>query len=326
MSVQLRQLRYFAGIVEAGSFSRAALMLHVAQPALSQQITELEMDLGVPLLRRSARGTQPTAAGELLYREAVSILGRIGQLSHLLHSAGPEIEGPVTIGVSSTLASLLKPLIQACRDAFPKVVLRCSIGDGLALRRRLEAHSLQLACAFEDDLVADFERHAFLRQACYLVGNAPLPGNPDAVSLRDLASLPLILPSAPNVLRSKLDRVFTEAGLAPHILAEVDVLTTTLEAVQAGVGYAVLPKGEFSDVMGASGLVAIPIDAKIELTASVIWLAGEAPTAAAEAVRNQLIQCIEACYSCSLPVGARRPDMDSRPRCEDARNVMKAAA
>jgi LysR family nitrogen assimilation transcriptional regulator len=313
VNVQLRQLRYFTGIVEAGSFSRAALTLHVAQPALSQQMAELELNLGVPLLRRSARGTQPTTAGELLYREAISILGRVGQLPSLLRSAGPEIEGPVTIGVSSTLAAFLRPLIRVCRDALPKVTLRCSIADGFSLRRRLEAHSLQLACAFEDDLVPNFERRPFVRQACYLVSKTAIPGSPETVSRRDLASLPLVLPSAPNVLRRKLDRLFSEAGLAPHVIAEGDDLATMLEAVQAGVGCAVLPKGDFSDVLGASGFIATPIDPKIELTASVLWLAGEPLTAAAEAVCAQLIQCIDDGYSRSLPIGARRLDRERAP-------------
>ena len=113
MPVQLRHLRYFTRIVEAGSFSRAASVVHIAQPALSQQIAELELDLGVTLLHRSARGVAPTPAGDVLYHEAVSILGRIEQLPELVRSGGPEIEGTVNIGTSSTLAaSLFGPIRQ----------------------------------------------------------------------------------------------------------------------------------------------------------------------------------------------------------------------
>ena len=78
--MQFRQLRYFVKIVEAGSFSRAAATIHVAQPALSQQIAELEERLGLKLLQRSARGVTPTAAGEVLFREASSILHQLDQL------------------------------------------------------------------------------------------------------------------------------------------------------------------------------------------------------------------------------------------------------
>ena len=120
------------------------------------------------------------------------------------------------------------------------------------------------ADVFGREFVPGFERHPFLRQACYLVSRTPLPGEPKAVSLRDLASLPLVLPSAPNLLRAKLDRIFAEAGLAPNVVAEGDGLWTILQAVQTGVGCAVLAKGDFSDVAGLSGLVAVPIDATPE--------------------------------------------------------------
>jgi LysR family nitrogen assimilation transcriptional regulator len=72
--MQLRHLRYFVKIVEAGSFSRAAATIHVAQPALSQQIAEHEEQLGISLLQRNARGVRPTAAGDVLFREASVIL------------------------------------------------------------------------------------------------------------------------------------------------------------------------------------------------------------------------------------------------------------
>ena len=68
--MQFRHLRYFVKVVESGSFSRAAGAIHVAQPALSQQVGELEERLGFTLLERSSRGVRPTAAGEILFREA----------------------------------------------------------------------------------------------------------------------------------------------------------------------------------------------------------------------------------------------------------------
>src|ERR1700742_2604812 len=100
--MQFRHLRYFVKIVEAGSFSRAATTIHVAQPALSQQIGELEEQLGLSLLHRSARGVRPTAAGEVLYREASSILRLMEQLPGVVRSSSGETEGSVALGMSST--------------------------------------------------------------------------------------------------------------------------------------------------------------------------------------------------------------------------------
>src|ERR1700733_3028243 len=92
LRMQYRQLFYFVKIVEAGSFSQAARTIHVAQPALSQQIAELEASLGVPLLQRSARGVRPTVAGERLYEEASSILRKLEKLPSVVRSSTGEVE------------------------------------------------------------------------------------------------------------------------------------------------------------------------------------------------------------------------------------------
>ena len=104
--MQFRHLRYFVKIVEAGSFSRAAAAIHVAQPALSQQIAELEARMGVALLVRSARGVRPTAAGDILYREASAILRDLEQLPGIVRSSGGEAEGAVRVGFASMIAAI----------------------------------------------------------------------------------------------------------------------------------------------------------------------------------------------------------------------------
>jgi len=80
-----------------------------------------------------------------------------------------------------------------------------------------------------------------------------------------------VLPAPPNVLRTKLDRTFAEAGLAPHVVSEGDVMTSALAAAQAGIGGAILPKGDFSYVPGCGKLITTLIDPPIQLTASVLW-------------------------------------------------------
>jgi LysR family transcriptional regulator, nitrogen assimilation regulatory protein len=150
--MQLRHLRYFVRIVEAGSFSRAAATIHVAQPALSQQIAELEEELGVSLLHRSARGVRPTAAGETLYREAAAILQQMEQLPGKIRSTGGETEGAVSLGMTSTLAAFLSgPFMEACRTALPQVALRFITGHSLLIASRIEARTLDFGIVFEDE-------------------------------------------------------------------------------------------------------------------------------------------------------------------------------
>src|SRR6201992_2922184 len=111
--MQYRHLYYFVRIVEAGSFSQAARTIHVAQPALSQQIGELEASLGVPLLKRSARGVRPTLAGQRLYEEASWFLRRLANLPCVVRASGGEVEGQVSVGMPASLSTTLVGMVIA---------------------------------------------------------------------------------------------------------------------------------------------------------------------------------------------------------------------
>jgi LysR family nitrogen assimilation transcriptional regulator len=101
-----------------------------------------------------------------------------------------------------------------------------------------------------------------------------------------LAERPLILPNAPNLVRTMLDRIFAEAGIAPNIVAETDVFSGMLSAVQTGMGDAILPKGDFSDMPGHGSVLALLIEPPIYLTASLIWSKEVPLTRAADAIRE----------------------------------------
>ena len=168
--MQYRHLYYFVKIVEAGSFSQAARTIHVAQPALSQQIGELEASLGVALLHRSARGIKPTAAGQRFYDEASSILRRYENLPALVHSRIGEIEGPVSLGMPASLSTtLVGPFIELCRATHPKITLRFVDGDSEFLREEVEKSRLDLALIFEDEFFPTVQRQPLFRQDHYLV-------------------------------------------------------------------------------------------------------------------------------------------------------------
>jgi LysR family nitrogen assimilation transcriptional regulator len=289
LNLKLRHLHYFTTVVDAGSFSRAASIIHIAQPALSRQILELEDMLGVELLHRTARGVRPTPVGEALYREAANILRQMERLPDVVRSARGDIEGTVGVGMSSTLASFLAgPLMEACRTEFPRIKLRLITADSIVLKSRLDASQLDLAVVFEDLPSPGYVRHPLFRQRLYLVH----PGRPaDAaasVPLERLAKLPLILPTLPNVTRLLIDRVFAEAKIIPNVAGEADVFSSLLSAVQAGMGLVILPKGDLSDVAGYSALFAVPIEPALFLTAAVI-ASHDAPLGRAAAMVRRIL-------------------------------------
>jgi LysR family nitrogen assimilation transcriptional regulator len=292
--MQFRQLRYFVKIVEAGSFSRAATTIHVAQPALSQQIAELEERLGVKLLQRSARGVTPTAAGEVLLREASAILHQLDQLPGIVRSSSGQPEGAVSLGLAISLAStLIGPLVMGAQTSLPKVKLKLSDADSRSLEQGIAANHLDMAVVYEDELVSAFSRRPIFRQRMYLIGSQPVFKNGATVSIDDVAKLPLVLPSLPNGRRSLIDRAFAERGFLPNIVAEAETLSSELSAVRSGVAHTILPVANPERFLSDGFVQPVMIEPGLFLTCSVISSSDFPLSHAGEAVRRLVTEFLE---------------------------------
>jgi DNA-binding transcriptional LysR family regulator len=119
--MELRQLRYFVAIVDHGSLSRAALVLHVAQPALTQQLRQLEDELGVQLLHRSAQGVLSTDAGKIFYEHAQAILKQVADAQAAVIQSAERPSGSVTLGLPHSISGALAlPLLTAIAPALSR--------------------------------------------------------------------------------------------------------------------------------------------------------------------------------------------------------------
>lgn len=287
--MQFRHLRYFAKIVEAGSFSRAAALIHIAQPALSKQIAELEDEFGVTLLHRSARGVTPTAAGEVLYHEALKLIRQVDDLPGVVRSSQGDIQGVVCFGMASTMApALTGRMMEICRTTLPKVTLRFITGDSETLRDKVSSKAIDLAMVFEHAPESGFTREALFRQRLYLASR--LDGKTaESTTLEKIAQLPLMLPTPTNVLRKALDRELAASGIKAEPIAESDLFDVVLSAVETGLGHAILPKGDFSDMPGHPDIATTLIEPPIYLTACLITSRDKPLTRAAAAIEAQLL-------------------------------------
>ncbi|KOF13336.1 LysR family transcriptional regulator [Ensifer adhaerens] len=120
--MDLRQLRYFVAVARERNFTRAAQMLHIAQPPLSRQIQLLEEDLGVPLIIRKSRPVRLTEAGRLFYEQALQVLGRVEQMQAATRRVGLNQNSVLSIGfVASTLYGGLPSLVRKLRQHAPEV-------------------------------------------------------------------------------------------------------------------------------------------------------------------------------------------------------------
>ena len=240
--MDLRQLRYFVKVVEYGNVTRASEALHVAQPAVSQQIRNLESDLGTRLLERSTQGVAPTASGKTLHRHALELLRQADRTGELLRQDAESPEGKVSVGLpSSTSRVLAIPLVQAVRERYPGIVIELIEAPTADLHNLIASGRVDLAIVADAVETHGVQAEHLLTEALYLIAwpEFELPREP--ITLSALATMPMVLPSAPNTIRSRVEWALREKGLACKILFEASSTALLFAAVMAKLGVTVLP-------------------------------------------------------------------------------------
>ncbi len=240
--MELRQLRYFVQVVESGSLTQAAVVLNVVTSALSQQITRLESELSTRLLQRGPAGVRPTDAGLAFWRQAQLALRHADEAGRAARTA--RLSGHVSVGLATTTASVLGlPLIKAMRERYPDVRLHLVEGLSGHLASMLNARQLDLAVLFKVDAARRWCVLPLLQEHLYLIGVPTLPGWPTQArpQLRQLGTLPLVLPSTNHNLRGVVDAAFARVHCAPQVVAEVDGLALLMDMVADGLAATIQP-------------------------------------------------------------------------------------
>jgi DNA-binding transcriptional LysR family regulator len=190
-----RRLHYFLAVAREGGFSRAADVLHVAQPAVSRQVALLEAELGVRLLDRGAGGVTPTAAGARLLERGGALADEVAALRDELRGYGEGVRGRVALGYSTSLGYGTAPvLVEALRERLPDVAVGPLLLPTPELPGAVRHGPLDLAlvrCAADAE---GLERTVVRREALGILVHAehPLAGR-EAPVLADLAELPIAL-------------------------------------------------------------------------------------------------------------------------------------
>jgi LysR family nitrogen assimilation transcriptional regulator len=242
--MDIRQIQYFVRVAELGSFSRASLALNIAQPALSRQVRTLEVELRQTLLLRNGRGVTPTEAGKMLLEHGRGILYQMERAREDLGRIGGQLAGRVTVGIPPSIAKLLVlPLTRAFRTQLPHARLSVSEGLSVPMQESLTAGRLDIAMLYNMLPTPDLETVPLQEEELHVVGPRIKRGggDPKVLSLSDLAVLPLVIPSRPHAIRMLVETVLANAGLKPCVVLELEGISTILDVVREGAGYAVLP-------------------------------------------------------------------------------------
>jgi len=259
--LDLRKLRYFVGVAEAGGFRRASEAMFIAQPSLSKHIRELEEELDAQLFERSHVGIRLTPQGRRLLAESRAILERIDNLSLLVAGHDSRLSGSVRIGAPSSIASLLfGPLAERVRAIYPDIHLICS-SDGSRLVELLEANEIDTAILTQIDpreLGAGWAADELVREQCFLVGRVGDIDPRHLYCLDEVIRLPLILTPWPNSRRRQMELMSSEAGIRLNVVAEAEAMGAASFARQ-GTGFAVLPCSSASLMRSLGPLEMAPI-------------------------------------------------------------------
>lgn len=247
-NIELRQLRYFVAIVEAGSLSAASRTLHIAQPALSHHLRLLENSLGQPLLYRQPRGVQVTPAGDKLFRHAFGVLRQLQGLKAAVSTVEP-LSGPVAVGVPRTIGGLLSlPFFEKVQKLHPGIVLEIVDGHSRDLGRALLEGRVDLVVMMPPAPPDGVIEMPLLTEEVLLVSRADAPwlGNSKTLDIADLPTIPMLLPSRRERLGALLKLLGVKDALDFNVRGHIDDLSALLAAVQAGHGAAVLPMSAIS--------------------------------------------------------------------------------
>lgn len=312
--MNLRQLDYFVHVAELGSFSKAARVLDIAQPALSRQVRLLETDLRQTLLLRNGRGVTLTEAGQRLYDHGVGILQAVAQAEHDLGTSRDEAVGRITVGLPPTIGrQLTLPLIDGFGQRMPRA--RLAVVEGLSshIVEWITSGRVDVGLLYNPQAQAGLEITPVLQEPLCLVHRRAPSAVPDATladtcSLAELARLPLVMPERSHVIRRLLETQAAMAGLRLDIAWEVSSVGSIIDLVCAGYGHAVLTASAVaasgkSDQLQATPLVDPPL-------MSLLCLGVSASKRPSPLVRQTCALMAE--LASALPHGGPQPRKDSQ--------------
>ncbi|MCU6434041.1 LysR substrate-binding domain-containing protein [Undibacterium sp. Jales W-56] len=274
--MELRQLRYFVAIVDHGSLSRAARVLHIVQPALTQQLQQLEEELGTMLLHRSAQGMQATDAGKLFYEHAQAILKQVSDAKSAVAQSTDKPTGTVVLGIPQSVSGALAfPLLKAVRATYPDIVFQLTEELTGNLTEQLRSGRLNLAILFDDGQLGNFAGKPLVEEELMYItrSDSQFACKRKTITLEKALQATLILPSIQHGVRPRIEQVVRQQGKQIDHVIDITSIAILKSALMADMGATILPvspllaeieRGE----MRASSISDVPLSRTVTLCAS----------------------------------------------------------
>ncbi|HWA42203.1 MAG TPA: LysR family transcriptional regulator [Hypericibacter adhaerens] len=291
--MEFRALRYFVTIAEVGSFSSAARLLHVAQPALSRQIHNLERELGVPLFRRTARGLLLTDSGRQLLGDGRQILEAAEQATARIRQDAKGVREPVSVALTSSASMILTvPLLRTVERDLPSIslsIVESMVGSGSEWLNWIRDRHLDLAVMYDVEKQPELRSETVLVEELRLVGKFGQRRTGSPVPFAALAKYPLVLPSRIFPLRQMIDRAAQQAGVELQVVDESNSTLEVKRMIRRGKVYSILtPCAVWEERRHKELFAARIVEPSLSRRLNIISLAGSVRSPAVRTILDQL--------------------------------------
>lgn len=243
--MEIRVLRYFLTVVREGGINRAAEALHITQPTLSRQLSQLEEEVGVKLFHRGARRITLTNEGILLRRRAEEILSLVDRTEQELIEQEELVEGRIVIGCGELAAvQVLSEMIASFHEKYPLVSYDIFTANADLVKEQMEKGLIDIGVLLEP---IDMEKFEFIRLTgkerwgVLMRSDDPL-AKKEVVGAKDLENLPLILPRRTNV-QNELSNWLGDSFQSAKVLFTSNLSTNGAIMVEKGLAYSIIIEG-----------------------------------------------------------------------------------
>jgi len=266
--MDIRQLKYFLTIAEEEQITSAANKLNISQPPLSQQLKQLEDELGVKLLERGSRKIQLTDAGRLLRNKAEQILELTEETYKELKDFNKGLTGTLSIGTVSSSGTLFLPeRIQSFNRNYPGINFEIWEGNTYKILEFLNSGLIEIGIVRTPFNIEDFQSILLEREPMVAVYSGKRRKNP--YTINDFIDKPLIIYRR---FERIIAQVFNKTGFEPRVICKTDDARTALLWAASGVGIALVPKSAFSLVQNNNLNYSEIKETALETELAAIWM------------------------------------------------------
>ncbi|MFI9388482.1 LysR family transcriptional regulator [Kutzneria sp. NPDC052558] len=305
--MDVRQLKALVTVVEVGSVTRAAELLHLVQPAVTRQIRSLEHELGVPLFERTRQGMRPTPAGVSLAERARRALTELDRARAEITPTPGVVAGIVAVGLLESTAELLaEPLARAVMRSHPDIELRLQTAYSGHLQRWLDDGDLDLSLLYNLTSTPSLNVTSLVREQLWAVAPASAgldPAHP--VRLADVAGRPLVMPTPGHGLHTLITSGARQAGVEITAVVHTNAMNLQKQLVRGLHGWTVLPAVGIAADLAAGTLSAAPLS-EPEIWRSIVLgmpRTGQVPPAVEVVARELVVQVESLVHSGQWPSG-----------------------